>query len=176
MSKRIVIDLNDLTQAINQLNDYADSIEENADKLCAALADIAYDTASDAYDSYEGEDTFAWVYDPEPNEDKNGYKVSATGGKAYSKQGNPVGNMVTFVEFGSGDAAGDHPLADDFGIAPGTWSASPYGMHQYSEHGQWKHCNRTYTEIPATMGMYNGAQEARRQLVQTAKEIFGGKE
>ena len=174
MSEKIIIDLNNLTQAINQLNDYADSIEENADKLVKRLSDIAYQEAFDDYGLYEGIDAPARVDPPVLNEDRNGYKIIASGDPVTGEDGNAVGNTVTFVEFGSGNAAGDHPMASEFGIAPGTWSSSPYGSHQYSSQKWWKYRGKVYDSISPTMGMYNGATEARRKLVQTAKEIFGG--
>lgn len=171
MATRIKGNIQDLADIAEQLREYADSLEEKSKKLCEDLADTAYDIAENAYDSYKGKDTFAWVYDPKPT--KDGYIVEASGDLAYGR-GGAVGNMVMFVEFGSGDAADTHPQSDEFGVYPGSFSQT-VGAGHYSKTGDtWEYGGDVLHEIPATMGMYNGALEARKQLVQTAKDVFGG--
>ena len=171
MATRIKGNINDLADIAEQLREYADSLEEKAKQLCEDLADTAYDVVEDAYNSYTGKDTYVWVTDPAPT--KDGYMVEATGGKAYGK-GGAVGNMVLFVEFGSGDAADTHPQADEFGVYPGSFSQTVGAGHYKSQGDTWEYDGEILHEIPATMGMYNGAQEARRQIVPTAKDVFGG--
>ena len=86
------------------------------------------------------------------------------------------GKAVAFLEFGSGLIGYGHPMADEHGLGPGTWSSNqelggkghwdnPNGW--YYKHGEKSHGN------PPAMAMYDAVQAMTEEITTIAREVFG---
>lgn len=66
------------------------------------------------------------------------------------------GTQVLFLEFGAGKTYEDmsHPLADDFGYGPGTYSMSTKGMGHWNDPNGWYYYSNDPTKVVAQN--YNG--------------------
>lgn len=109
---------------------------------------------------------------------ENGWRSIATGEPAYGKDGGIYGTTVAFLEFGTGIFAGaDHPLAQEFGATPGSWS-STYGTGQFAENNAkgepwWEHDGVIHIGgFVGTAAMYNAGQHMKESIPQVADEVF----
>lgn len=162
MSKRKVIvemDPDSVRDAIKILEAYKKFANKKVDELMVRLAAIGLQTARvrfeiGATDGNKAPDT--WV---EPTE--NGFKIIAQGKDVY------------FIEFGAGDAAGNHPdkATAPVDTSPGSYSAK--NTMEYVKYGSWHHQKKKYTEIQPQMPMYYAAREIERNVEKIAKEVFG---
>lgn len=162
MAKRkIVVELSpsSIKDAVKMLDAYKKFAEKKVEELMLRLAAVGLETARvyfelGAADGNKAPET--WV---EPIE--NGFKIIAQGKDVY------------FIEFGAGDAAGNHPDAANAPVAtyPGSFSEKNTG--EYAKYHSWHHHKIKYTEIQPQMPMYNAAREIERNVKKIAKEVFG---
>lgn len=158
---KIVVELgvDGIKDAIKELEEYKKSVNQRVDLLLGRLAEIGLETATVKFQA-------GAVGDNVPPEriyiqmTETGYKIVAKGGDVY------------IIEFGAGDAAGNHPDAANAPVdtSPGSLSRRNYG--EYATYGSWHHKKVKYTEIPAAMPMYWASREMERNIKKIAKEIF----
>ena len=148
-----------IKDAVDYLETYKKWANKKMDELMVRLAAIGLQTARvrfemGATDGNKAPDT--WV---EPTE--NGFKIIAQGKDVY------------FIEFGAGDAAGNHPdkATAPVDTSPGSYSAK--NTMEYVKYGSWHHQKKKYTEIQPQMPMYHAAREIERNIEKIAKEVFG---
>lgn len=89
-----------------------------------------------------------------------------------------TGSDVLFIEFGAGifyNTPGQHPLEDDFGMGVGTYPGQTHAFDDYwfytDEQGN---TGQISYGTQATMPMYSASIEMYQQVVQIAREVFGG--
>lgn len=147
-----------IKDAVDYLETYKKWANQKMDELMVRLAAIGLSTArvyfqQGATEGNEAPET--WV---EPIE--NGFKIIARG------------KDVFFIEFGAGDAAGDHPDADKAPVdtSPGSYSAK--NTMEYVKYGSWHHDGKKYTELQPQMPMYHAMREIERNVTKIAKEVF----
>lgn len=148
-----------IKDAVDYLETYKKWVNQKMDELMLRLAAIGLNTARvrfemGAVEGNEAPDT--WV---EPTE--TGFKIIAQGKDVY------------FIEFGAGDAAGNHPdrATAPVDTYPGSFSAK--NTQEYVKYGSWHHQKKKYTEIQPQMPMYYAAREIERNVEKIAKEVFG---
>lgn len=90
-----------------------------------------------------------------------------------------TGETVLIVEFGAGITMGyGHPLAQDMGYGPGSWSDDPAlnGKGLWDRPGGWKYPGskgkRSLGNAPAR-AMYDASQRMRSEVSKVAREVFG---
>lgn len=88
------------------------------------------------------------------------------------------GDDVLFIEFGAGiyyNQGNQHPLANQFGYGVGTYPGQTHAYNDFwfytDKYGNTSQFSRG-TE--ATMPMYNAVMEIYKQVVDIAREVFGG--
>lgn len=99
-------------------------------------------------------------------------------GKITSAELHLTGSDVLFIEFGAGiyyNTPGQHPLEDKFGMGVGTY---PGQTHAYDDYWFYTDEQGNTGQISygtqATMPMYSASIEMYQQVVQIAREVFGG--
>ena len=127
-----------IKDAVDYLETYKKWVNQKIDELMVRLAAVGLSTArvyfqQGATEGNEAPET--WV---EPIE--NGFKIFAKG------------HDVFFIEFGAGDAAGNHPDAEK---APVDTSPGSYSIKNTQE-----------------MPMYHSMREIERNVTKIAKEVF----
>lgn len=146
-------------KAVKELARYEVKRNRKIDELLARLAEIGLNEAQIRFQmgSGNGNDNYSVTLEPI----ENGYKIVASGQDIY------------FIEFGTGDAAGSHPMGErvSVGTYPGSWSESH--AKQYSQRGFWKFNGITYHETPAEMPMYWAVEEMRQNIHRIMEEVFG---
>lgn len=128
------------------------------DELIARLAEIGLSEAQLRFQmgAHSGNENYAVAIEPI----ENGYKIVASGQDIY------------FIEFGTGDAAGEHPMGDrvSVGTFPGDWSETH--ARQYYDYGSWFYDGIQYHETPAEMPMYWAIQVMRENLQRIMGEVL----
>lgn len=159
MAKTIHIRLSvaSIENAINELSAYSSSLMDKGMQICNRLANVAELRVSEAYATlpYDGEKDYNVTVEPRDN----GFAVVADG---YT---------VLLLEFGAGVTYGfGHPLADDFGMGPGTY---PGQKHAMQPQGWWlpDGGGHTYGNAPS-MAMYYAGRDLRAEVETVAKEVF----
>lgn len=160
-----VFDPASIEAAIKQLEDYSKSLDDKASLLAEKLAEKGLWYAEWNFSSVQWTYSGAVDYQLDVEKVDNTHYVITAGGET-----------VLFLEFGAGAKLGyGHPKAQEMGMGPGTY---PNGKgHWDSPHGWWyadeggKH--HTYGNAPG-MPMYNAAQDLKNEILQTAREVFGG--
>ena len=155
-----VFDPSSIDRAIEQLEEYSDSLDRKAQELCERLADMGALYAEWNFSNvlYAGDIDYKITVD---RVGENTYLIRADG------------ESVLFMEFGAGIKHGyGHPQADKFGMGPGTYPGKghwndPKGWW-FGEKGNWTH---TYGNAPG-MPMYNAAKDLREEILQAAQEVF----
>lgn len=147
-----------IKDAVDYLETYKKWVNQKIDELMVRLAAVGLSTArvyfqQGATEGNEAPET--WV---EPIE--NGFKIFAKG------------HDVFFIEFGAGDAAGNHPDAEKAPVdtSPGSYSAK--NTMEYTKYGSWHHDGKKYTELQPQMPMYHSMREIERNVTKIAKEVF----
>ena len=160
-NRKVVIELSpqSVKDAVKILETYKKWVDKKMDELMVRLAAVGLETARVRFEMGATEGNKApetWV---EPIE--NGFKIIARG------------KDVFFIEFGAGDAAGNHPDAAKAPVdtSPGSYSAK--NTMEYVKYGSWHHDGKKYTELPAYMPMYHAARDIERNITKIAKEVFG---
>lgn len=171
----IDIDLSEesINRAIKELNKFAKDLEPKMDKACREIAEIAQAEAQKGFDGYSGPDGNTVYVEPPVKLQGGGYQVLARGAMIVDTETlAPIGNEVIFEEFGSGTAAGGHPLAQDFGVYPGSWSESEYGTGAFVEFGQWKYKRKRYNHIAGTFAMYFAGRKMKVKAKEIVRRVF----
>ncbi len=165
MAKVIRIDgisAKNIKEAAQELRKYAAWVAQKETELIAKLAERGKYVASVKFmlAQYDGTNDVS-------------VRVDNTGSAAviYAE-----GKAVAFIEFGSGATMGyGHPLADEHGLGPGTWSTDeslggkghwddPNGW--YYAHGKKSHGN------PPAMAMLSARDTMVEELTMIAREVF----
>lgn len=99
-------------------------------------------------------------------------------GKLVKVEIHLTGSDVLFIEFGAGiyyNTPGQHPLEDEFGMGVGTYPGQTHAFDDYwfytDEQGN---TGQISYGTQATMPMYSASIEMYQQVVQIAREVFGG--
>lgn len=99
-------------------------------------------------------------------------------GKLVRAELHLTGKDALMIEFGSGiyyNTPGQHPLEDKFGYGVGTYPGQTHAFDDYwyytDEQGN---TGQISYGTQATMPMYNASIEIYKQVVQIAREVFGG--
>lgn len=161
----IVFSLSEIDRGIREVLAYADKVKVLADKLCYELAEQVQADAQQGYSGYSERNTVQ-VAKPTPNDEGNGYIVSASGWK----EGEPT---VLFEEFGAGVATGENnPKAIEFGAIKDTYSYTHAQL--FHDFGYWWYGGQRIDRVYGTNAMYNASILARRSVIPVARRIFNG--
>ena len=165
MAKTIRVTLDNIAEAVAELNRYADELDGKVDTICRKLASTARVEALVQYSASSEKINVS------PSQKiPNGYKISATGEWVVAKDGTP-GNTVVFAEFGAGFGAGrGHPLMDEFQAYPASWSE--HDSQQFATKEYWYYNKKRYTEIAPTRAMYLAGEKAKLKAIEVAREVF----
>lgn len=147
-----------IKDAVDYLETYKKWVNQKIDELMIRLAAVGLETArvyfqQGATEGNEAPET--WV---EPIE--NGFKIIANG------------KDVFFIEFGAGDAAGNHPDAANAPVDTSPGSYSKINTGEYAKYQSWHHKGVKYTELQPQMPMYHAMREIERNVTKIAKEVF----
>lgn len=147
-----------IKDAVDYLETYKKWVNQKIDELMIRLAAVGLETArvyfqQGATEGNEAPET--WV---EPIE--NGFKIIARG------------KDVFFIEFGAGDAAGNHPDAANAPVDTSPGSYSKINTGEYAKYQSWHHKGVKYTELQPQMPMYHAMREIERNVQKIAKEVF----
>jgi hypothetical protein len=147
-----------IKDAVDYLETYKKWVNQKIDELMIRLAAVGLETArvyfqQGATEGNEAPET--WV---EPIE--NGFKIIANG------------KDVFFIEFGAGDAAGNHPDATNAPVDTSPGSYSKINTGEYAKYQSWHHKGVKYTELQPQMPMYHAMREIERNVQKIAKEVF----
>ena len=160
-TRKVVVELSpqSVKDAVKILETYKKWVDKKMDELMVRLAAVGLSTARVYFQQGAAEGNVApetWV---EPIE--NGFKIIANG------------KDVFFIEFGAGNAAGNHPDAAKAPVdtSPGSYSAK--NTMEYMKYGSWHHDGKKYTELQPQMPMYHAMREIERNVTKIAKEVFG---
>lgn len=160
-TRKVIVEMSpqSVKDAVKILETYKKWVDKKMDELMVRLAAVGLETARVRFEMGATEGNKApetWV---EPIE--NGFKIIARG------------KDVFFIEFGAGDAAGNHPDAAKAPVDTSPGSYSVKNTMEYVKYGSWHHDGKKYTELPAYMPMYHAARDIERNITKIAKEVFG---
>lgn len=162
MKIKVSLSPRSIERAIKELEDYKKWLTEKSSELCRRLAEVGVEVATAEFSAvdYDGDKDFDVVWE----EDGSGCRVVAKG------------QSVLFLEFGSGaKMGGGHPLNQEFGMGPGTWSEGPQGKGHWDDPNGWyvpgHHGLKSEGNKPA-MGMYLAGKQMREQIETIAREVF----
>ena len=147
-----------IKNAVDYLETYKKWVNQKIDELMIRLAAVGLETARVYFQqgATEGNEVpETWV---EPIE--NGFKIIARG------------KDVFFIEFGAGDAAGNHPDAANAPVDTSPGSYSKINTGEYAKYQSWHHKGVKYTELQPQMPMYHAMREIERNVQKIAKEVF----
>ena len=150
-------------KAIQQLDDYAKSLDRKAVELCERLADMGAMYAE-------------WNFGGVMYAGDIDYNITVVRGEGNTYLIQVAGETVLFMEFGAGSHyGGGHPMQSEFGMGPGTYNPSstnwsnPSGWWFYQ--GSIGQSIHTYGN-PAGMPVYNAAKDLRKEIRDVAREVF----
>lgn len=164
-NKKIIVEMSpeSIKRAVRLLDVYKKRQKDKMHELDVRLAAIGLQAARIRFEQGAVEGNAAPEVRVEPIE--NGFKIIAEGGDLY------------IIEFGAGDAAGNHPDAATAPVDTSPGSLSRKNTGEYAKYGSWHHKingeKRKYTELQAHMPMYYAAREMERNIEKIAKEVFG---
>lgn len=151
-----------IASAVEQLKQYAESLEKKSEKLVQSLGDFGADCAANYLGHFDTGETLN--------------SIAFTQNRA---EGNvSVAGNAVWIEFGTGVLANagnaPHPKKDELGMS--SWGE--YG-HGYGK-GVWEFPSKEYgwgmpiptKGIPMNQFMYHSAQDMRREMQRIAKEVF----
>lgn len=156
--RRITIELSEagIANAIRELEQYRDDVENAVQDVEHRLAVIGRDKAEDNYaGSYN---TLAGNTD---------VTVEAEGSKVVAS-----GEDLMFNEFGAGTTAGQHPWAGKapVDVSPGSWSATH--AQEFTQRGRWYYNDVRYTNIFPSRSLYLAFSYMRQNVQRIAREVF----
>lgn len=83
------------------------------------------------------------------------------------------GKSVVFIEFGSGYKYGyGHPLGENLGFVPGSWSDGEYGMGYWDNPDGWYYGGKKTYGNPPAMAMYQAITKMAENIGDIATEVF----
>ena len=159
-TRKVVVEMSpkSIMDAVKMLKAYEIWVNKKIDELMIRLAAVGLETARVYFQqgATEGNEVpETWV---EPIE--NGFKIIAKG------------KDVFFIEFGAGDAAGNHPDAPNAPVDTSPGSYSKINTGEYAKYQSWHHKGVKYTELQPQMPMYHAMREIERNVTKIAKEVF----
>lgn len=149
---------NAIKDAVDYLETYKKWVNQKIDELMIRLAAVGLETARVYFQQGATEGNEAPETLVEPIE--NGFKIIARG------------KDVFFIEFGAGDAAGNHPDAANAPVDTSPGSYSKINTGEYAKYQSWHHKGVKYTELQPQMPMYHAMREIERNVTKIAKEVF----
>ena len=157
-----VTDQKSVDDALNDLENYAKTLNDKLKEVLRRLAWIGAETANASYaDGYEEGNGGVQV---NINELPSGYQIVASGDDVY------------FLEFGTGVMAGagydTSVIAPPVDISSGSWSRSEHGTGEFANYGSWHHDGAKYTLTIPRKGMYFAAKEIERRVSEVVDEVF----
>lgn len=147
-----------IKDAVDYLETYNKWVNQKIDELMIRLAAVGLETARVYFQQGATEGNEAPETCVEPIE--NGFKIIARG------------KDVFFIEFGAGDAAGNHPDAANAPVDTSPGSYSKINTGEYAKYQSWHHKGVKYTELQPQMPMYHAMREIERNVQKIAKEVF----
>lgn len=154
----LTVNIRGLDELIDQLDNYANSLEQRANEICRRLAQYGLVLADASFNgaAYDGTKDVSVTVEPTDN----GYRIIADG------------ETVLILEFGAGVTYGyGHPNPGRFG--PGTYPNAK--GHWNDPNGWWipkdKGGGHTYGN-PPSMTMYNTYRDIQREVERVAREVF----
>lgn len=148
-----------ISNAVEQLRKYADSLEKKTEKLVQSLGEFGTESAANYLGHfYTGETLSSLTFT------RNGTTATIF-----------VGGNAVWIEFGTGvvrNEGSGHPKKDDLGMSD--WGTYGQGKGANPE-GWWYPSEDGYTHtfgIKMNMFMYRSAQDMRKELGRIAKEAF----
>ena len=159
-NRKVVVELSpqSVKDAVKILEAYKKWVDKKIDELMVRLAAVGLETARVRFEMGATEGNKAPETLVEPIE--NGFKIVARG------------NDVFFIEFGAGDAAGNHPDAANAPVDTSPGSYSVKNTQEYYKYHSWHHKGVKYTELQPQMPMYHSMREIERNITKIAKEVF----
>lgn len=167
----LTVNIRGLDELIDQLGNYANSLEKRAGEICQRLAQIGYDVA---YQIMSGH-----VYSGETINSLTIEERSPTEYVLWAES-----KALLFFEFGAGVNGGGHPQAGEFGFGPGTY---PGQTHALDPKGWWfptddpnlivrtgedgQGYGHSYGN-PPHMPFYNAGARIKEDLERVAKEVL----
>ncbi len=151
--------------AAEKVRAYRNSLDARCQTFCKMLASTGYSVVK--YILMEHVDTTATIGSLTLDESQQD--------GMYSAKIQVTSDAIMFLEFGSGLAGqGTAPHASEFGYGSGTFNPesdnwrNPEGWYYINGHGN---LGRT-TGMVASMPMYRGGQEMKRQMEMIARKVF----
>jgi hypothetical protein len=149
-----------IKQAIKDIRDYKLWVEQKEIELRKRLAELGADVAEIRFTGakYDGDNDVT-------------VRVDTSGSTAviYAE-----GTAVLFIEFGSGAKFGyGHPMANQLGYGPSTWSEGPEGAGHWDNPDGWyyKHGKKSEGNPPA-QAMLSARDEIIANIPRIAREVF----
>ena len=160
-NRKLVVEMSpkSIMDAVKMLKAYEIWVNKKIDELMIRLAAVGLETARVYFQMGEPDGNVAPETFVEPIE--NGFKIIARG------------KDVFFIEFGAGDAAGNHPDAGNAPVDTTPGSYSKINTGEYAKYHSWHHKGVKYTELQPQMPMYHAMREMERNVTKIAKEVFG---
>ena len=166
----ITLDNNSIDKAIQEIQDYRDSITEKLKILINQLTQEGVTVARYWVDKAQGDSTDAFV----------DYTVDSTSGDIIRAQIFLQGTDALFIEFGAGIAYNtgkQHPYASELGYGVGTYP-SEHPPNRAMNPGAWVYGHDDdgtplwSIGTEATMPIYNAGDVIRNLAITKALEIF----
>ena len=161
------LDVNSLQNAIDELKEYRDSINDKLQQFVAALLEDGITVANARLNSTIGDSVEGVI----------GFGINADG-DIVTATISLEGSDALFIEFGAGIAYNtgmQHPYAGEFGYGVGTYpskhppnKAINPGYWYYRENGELVKSIGTQASMP----IYHAAETMRNIAIQKAIEIF----
>lgn len=158
--RKVVVEMSpkSIMDAVKMLKAYEIWVNKKIDELMVRLAAVGLETARVYFQqgATDGNETPETLVEPI----ENGFKIIANG------------KDVFFIEFGAGDAAGNHPDAANAPVDTSPGSYSKINTGEYAKYQSWHHKGVKYTELQPQMPMYYAMREIERNVQKIAKEVF----
>lgn len=167
-------------QAQRELRRYRDDLQKKCEVFIERLAEKGIAVASQNVGGYGKYIIFSTHTTPQRH-GYSGVMMATQTGIITSEWRTADGSIksadvspLLMIEFGSGLAGMEHPRAHIFGMGTGTFpgqthAEDPEGWWYMDVAGEWHHSYGIAPELP----VYKAAMEMRRELVATAREVFG---
>ena len=153
-------DKKSIDKAIKELNQYKDWVQMKETELRERLAFVGATVASIEF----ARAIYSGTNDVSIRVEDNGTKATIIA----------EGKAVAFIEFGSGAKYGNgHPMNDEFGTGPGTYSDGPNGKGHWNNPKGWYYAPKRHTYgNPPAMAMVHARDAMVEQLTDIAREVF----
>ena len=156
-----------INNAINELKAYKKELINKNDIFVRRLVELGLNVVNMKVQQSLGD-----------SDDATSKATFSSSGKLVNAEIHLTGSDVLFIEFGAGiyyNTPGQHPLEDDFGMGVGTYPGQTHAFDDFwfytDEQGN---TGQISYGTQATMPMYSASIEMYQQVVQIAREVFGG--